>query len=193
MGFVLDLLTGREYLFTDESSSGGSTPSTKLTIKASAFDANNADGATFTQLEAATNEVNRSAFLFPYDTAKKISIVLPNDGVFTTNKVKVKIKCINQGAADEATDNIVRWKISGIVSTPGDELDVAFGTAVNVDVALADVSKFYETSQSAEITLGGSTIAANSDIILQIERGNDGSDTLAESVALTSVEIEINQ
>jgi len=191
MGAKFDALLGK--LREEDAGGGSATPSAKLTVSAAAFNANNTDGATFTQLEAATNDVNRSAFLFPYDSAKKISIVLPNDGGFTTNKVKVKIKCINQGAADEATFNVVRWKISGIVSTPGDELDVAFGTAVNVDIALSDVSKLYETSQSAEITLGGSAIAANSDIILQIERGNDINDTLAESVALASVEIEINQ
>jgi hypothetical protein len=166
--------------------------SNKLTVTAAAFNANNTDGATFTELEAETNDVNRSAFSFPHDEAKKITVSLPNDGGFTTNKVKVKIKCINQGAADEATDNVVRWKINGLVSTPGDELDVDFGTAVNVDIALSDVSKLYETSQSGEITLGGSSIAANSDIILQIERGNDASDTLEEHVAFTSVEIERN-
>jgi len=163
-----------------------------IPINAAAFMANNTDGATFTQLEAATNDVNRPAFLFPYDSAKKITVSIPNDSGFTTNKVKVKIKCINQGADDEATDNVVRWKINGLVSTPGDELDVAFGQNVKVDVALSDVSKLYETSQSAEITLGGGAIATNSDIFLQIERGNDASDTLEEYVALTSVEIERN-
>lgn len=164
-------------------------PSKVMTLNASAFNARSTNGATYGIEETSTNKVNIAYFAFDDTTQQYIQAEFENDGSFLTNKIMAKLQLRTD--VDAASTNSVAFTVQGVVINPGDEIDAAFGTAQQVNVILADASKNVDSGWTGDITLGGSKIAGNSKIIIQISRktGDTTYDTLAELAKMISCKI----
>ncbi len=163
-----------------------------ITFPAAALKARNTAGATYSQSESTTNKINVDAFIFDQTTVQHAQLDFKNDGSIKTNDLKVTLECF-PGESD-ASNNDVVWRVRGLIRNPGDDIDVAFGTAIELTKSIPLNTKIYETEQSSVLRLGGSAIAANSTIVLEIDRYADKTeDNLDEFAGLVNVSLEINQ
>jgi hypothetical protein len=76
--------------------------------------------------------------------------------------------------------------------TPGDAIDVAFGTAQSVTHTSTGANQWQRTNATPSITPGG-TVAAGHGYIVELERNAaDGADTLAVDARLIGVHLEFS-
>jgi hypothetical protein len=163
---------------------GGAGGTREIWLSAAGMVPSLTSGATFTQLEEPTNDVNQVYGVFADAVVRyaEASVVLPSSYTGGTFTAKFYWTTAN------ATSNAVRWGIQARAFTDADALDQAWGTAQFVTDANAGVAQQLRISDStAAVTIGGSPSAGKL-VHFKVQRlGTDGADTLAADARLVGV------
>lgn len=154
---------------------------------------NTTNGSTWTEIEYATNDVQKFFQLFGTSTQQSacFDIVMPPGWNRGTIKAKFYWSCNTTGGSAGDT---VEWGIMAMALSNHDAIDQAYGDEVTVSDALtADNGADLQISDAtAAITIGG-TPALGDLIQFKVRRNIDGADNLAVGARLFGVLLEITE
>lgn len=136
-----------------------------------------------TQLESATNKVNRKVADFPTGVKRlgNFGVKMPkswNSGTFTY---------IVTFEATVGSNNVV-FGLQALALRSGDTIDTAFGTAVEGTTAVSSTTQVKDSAESTAVTAGG-TVGSQCEVIFQLYRLGSGADTNTGTVRVHEVNI----
>ncbi|MBU1040040.1 MAG: hypothetical protein KKF77_02940 [Proteobacteria bacterium] len=147
------------------------------------------DGAALAVVEDGTNDLTRNALSFPgvvKDTHGFFNFRAPSN--WDGETIRAKVLC--KGTTGCSAGDDIRFYLACAAVAPGENLDVALGTAVTMDGDVVDAGKLIETTASAAMTPSG-TPAAGDLLRFRLSRDYDyGAQPMAEPAELVGIVLQ---
>lgn len=157
-----------------------------LWIPANAMYARQTNGAEYVESELSTNKINIKGWNFDASTTEYVQFPVQMPKSWDEGP----LYCQFLWKHGTTTTNFdVRWGIQAVAIGDADNLDAAFGTAVEVNDTGGTADYLYRSAETAAMTVAGSPAAEELVIFQSYREASDGADTLAIDATLIGIRV----
>lgn len=162
-----------------------------LIVLPGAMMASDTDGVTPTTIVTDTNGLTIAIVPMPGDADSAVEFRMPMPSYWDADTLKFKVRWAPATGASAADD--VRFTLAACAAGPGDDVDLALGTAIAVDDQVVAAGELHETPASSALTVAG-TPAAGDEVHFRFTRDHDyGTSPMAEDAQVTAVLIQFGK